>query len=305
MPRTRRISASKGAYRLTVTDPYRTACAVVVVVALAGCGSAHQGSAADPFANKIELAWLKKLGHIHGTLGHCLAELRHQVGPPPTLRLQRGYRLYERACRAGERGSGTQELFNAAFDSVTLGIAQPLPNASGSFVYATASRAVSQIALRRVQAKCWSKPNWARLVREHLAVTGGEQQGPPPKVAGFYADHVVQLAPATCSSLEQMTRTSEPQKQSGAVLLDWSQGLVTVAHEAVHAAGVSSDAAAECFAIQWIPATAATFGMRRAVGVELAHAAWKVYPREPSNYRSSACHRGGRLDLNLHSTVWD
>ena len=126
-----------------------------------------------------------------------------------------------------------------------------------------------------------------------------------PTTAGFYADHVVQLAPATCSSLEQMTRTSEPQKQSGAVLLDWSQGLVTVAHEAVHAAGVSSDAAAECFAIQWIPATAATFGMRRAVGVELAHAAWKVYPREPSNYRSSACHRGGRLDLNLHSTVWD
>lgn len=99
---------------------------------------------------------MKKFGNIHGTIGNCLAELHQQVGPPPTTRLEPAYHLFESVCRKAKRGRLRQATFDATYDATvrraTLGMTQPLPSGSGSFVYTAAGDAASQAAERPIEA---------------------------------------------------------------------------------------------------------------------------------------------------------
>jgi len=279
-------------------------CAVLVGV-IAACGGDHRNAA---FANGTELAWMKKFGDIQGTVANCLAELHHQVGPPPTMRLEPAYRLFENMCRVVKRERVRQATFDAMYAasirSATLGITQPLPSASGSFVYAAASTAASQAAHQRIEARCWSKADWAQLVSEHLALVGLRNQSADMESGFSGGSHAIELAPEICTHLQEMTHASDPEAASYDTLFDWSQAVITVAHEAFHSSGISSESTAECFAIQMVPKTAAALGMDSTVGDALARNAWYVYPTEPRKYQSAACHRGGVLDLGQSRTVW-
>lgn len=76
-------------------------------------------------------------------------------------------------------------------------------------------------------------------------------------------------------------------------------------HEAMHMAGNTSEAVAECYAMQHDAEMARLMGAAPADAQALAARYWRtVYPQMPSDYVSSACAAGGRLDLHLPDAPW-
>ena len=76
------------------------------------------------------------------------------------------------------------------------------------------------------------------------------------------------------------------------------QAVHTLAHEAVHLAGVRNEAEAECYGLQTVDLVAVRLGADRATARALADYAFaRLYPSLPPHYRTDACHDGGPLDL--------
>ena len=81
--------------------------------------------------------------------------------------------------------------------------------------------------------------------------------------------------------------------------------LHTLAHEAWHLAGVTSEALAECYSMQ----TAALVAERLGADPTAAQAAGRyayeqIWPNMPDEYRTSGCNDGGRYDLRPGTPVW-
>jgi hypothetical protein len=76
------------------------------------------------------------------------------------------------------------------------------------------------------------------------------------------------------------------------------QAVHTLAHEAVHLAGVRNEADAECYGLQTVDLVAVRLGADLATARALAdYAHARLYPSLPPHYRTDACRDGGPLDL--------
>jgi hypothetical protein len=76
-------------------------------------------------------------------------------------------------------------------------------------------------------------------------------------------------------------------------------------HESMHMAGLTSESAAECAAVQRDARTAQLLGATSAQGWRLARLYWQlVYPELPSDYQSPDCTPGGALDERLIDPPW-
>jgi len=76
-------------------------------------------------------------------------------------------------------------------------------------------------------------------------------------------------------------------------------------HEAMHMAGETGEAAAECQAVQRDARTAERLGATPAQARRLAETYYAaVFPRMPDEYRSEDCVPGGRLDEGLPTAPW-
>lgn len=76
-------------------------------------------------------------------------------------------------------------------------------------------------------------------------------------------------------------------------------------HESMHMRGETSEAVAECQAVQRDQTTATLLGANPQQALRLAKRYWKlVYPQMPDDYRTSDCAPGGKLDEQLASTPW-
>lgn len=76
------------------------------------------------------------------------------------------------------------------------------------------------------------------------------------------------------------------------------QAIHTLAHEAVHLAGVRDEAEAECYGLQTVDLVAVRLGADLATARSLADYAFtRLYPALPPHYRTDGCHDGGPLDL--------
>ena len=76
-------------------------------------------------------------------------------------------------------------------------------------------------------------------------------------------------------------------------------------HEAMHMRGETSEAVAECQAVQRDARTAVMLGASAEQGRALAVAYWHgVYPRLPDDYRTGECSPGGPLDEGLDTAPW-
>jgi hypothetical protein len=85
--------------------------------------------------------------------------------------------------------------------------------------------------------------------------------------------------------------------------LGWA--LHTLAHEAFHMRGVSSESQTECYAMQTTARVAVSLGIPAGRAAQLQRWVWsKGYPNEPSEYSTTSCHNGGPLDLHPVSPVW-
>jgi hypothetical protein len=76
-------------------------------------------------------------------------------------------------------------------------------------------------------------------------------------------------------------------------------------HEAMHMAGETSEARAECFAVQRDARLARALGDTPEQALALARQYWRtVYPQLPDDYRSGDCAPGGVLDQHLPDAPW-
>ena len=76
------------------------------------------------------------------------------------------------------------------------------------------------------------------------------------------------------------------------------QAVHTLAHEAVHLAGVRNEAEAECYGLQTVDLVAVRLGADLPTARALAdYALARLYPSLPPHYRTDACRDGGPLDL--------
>jgi len=74
--------------------------------------------------------------------------------------------------------------------------------------------------------------------------------------------------------------------------------LLVLAHEAYHTAGVTDEAAANCYALQGMAWTALELGAPRDEAELLARAMEELEPKQGSGYATAECRSGARLDLH-------
>jgi hypothetical protein len=76
-------------------------------------------------------------------------------------------------------------------------------------------------------------------------------------------------------------------------------------HEAMHMAGETSEARAECLAVQRDAQLARALGDSPEEALALARQYWRtVYPQLPDDYRTGDCAPGGALDQHLPDAPW-
>jgi len=113
-------------------------------------------------------------------------------------------------------------------------------------------------------------------------------------------EHATLIKHAQCGDLSAYLRSDKR-----APSLDQVVAVHVLTHEAQHMAGQTSEAAAECQAVQRDARTATLLGATTAEADELARRYWtEVYPRMGEDYRSADCAPGGALDEHLPDPPW-
>jgi hypothetical protein len=278
-----------------------------------------------------------RLEDLFQTILNCAPTYRSKVGDPPSDRLSRAGQLLEAACQKFAVGAdaGLQIVNGEQENSRRIYLAQwkttwkeakdlvksaaeelvdfqpantrELPVADGKTLDSRIEPFFGEVASglvgTDVEARCWSPVDWARLMREMKAFTGGRVH---PDTVGFtgFGDQRVNLAAEVCGGLVALAYgTRRPTE--GFEQLEIALGVAILMHEAHHADGVFNEAVTECLGMQEIRSAAQRLGADESYAGLLAETYWnELYPRVPRGYRSPECRDGGRLDQHLGSSVW-
>ena len=159
--------------------------------------------------------------------------------------------------------------------------------------------------------RCSSPAEWESEVKsDNRDSTGYVEQG---YVIG--GTTTMMLAPHVCFALDLLVRRDAPQVRLRCMqrelrdghaacppsLADVALAIVTLAHEAEHAAGITNEARAECYARQVARGVARDLGLPPAQATRVGrYAAQRM--TQPPEYRSKECRDGGKLDLDRSST---
>ena len=159
-------------------------------------------------------------------------------------------------------------------------------------------RVASEIAKRDVRVRCQG------LLGELLDI--GINAGTVQFDANGRPANVTHLTRGVCRGLRQFQRDARSSRldcvRAAAACpngtFELVQAVHTLAHEAVHLAGVRDEAEAECYGLQTVDLVAVRLGADLPTARALADYAFaRLYPALPSHYRTDACHDGGSLDL--------
>jgi hypothetical protein len=105
---------------------------------------------------------------------------------------------------------------------------------------------------------------------------------------------------AQCADLSQYLRSHGDHADDGQVV-----AVHVLTHEAMHMAGITDEARAECLAMQRDAKTARLLGASPQEAADLAGRYWReFYPRMSDDYRSADCRPGGALDQGLPDAPW-
>jgi hypothetical protein len=135
--------------------------------------------------------------------------------------------------------------------------------------------------------------------------------------AGRPPDHMF-LTRKICKALERFRRASSHPELDCLLSVDWSRWRVetdfhsacaerarpaaeainTLAHESMHLRGFLDEAQTECYAVQEDAWTVMRLGGTPEQGAAVARFMLAMQPALPSEYQSSDCRAGGRLDLH-------
>jgi hypothetical protein len=277
----------------------------VVAVLIATVGFRPQGAAlaagvrSGSWASPAELAWLGAAGRWETGVLRRLDRCGPLPGPAPTTRLEQARAAFMRACARLARDDvrGGTAAFRAANELLPPGEGRDLPVIAGashvSRIEPRFGRVASLLAGKEVEARCWSRRDWALLMREESTFTGGQLGAGTLGFAGIDGNRI-NLAPDVCAALV------EQQTDDYAL----ATALVTLSHEAQHSKGIAREAEAECYAIQVAQRAALHLGLRRSDAVSLVRVYWRHYAEELPAYRSADCRPHGSLDLRLTDSIW-
>ncbi|HVM18016.1 MAG TPA: hypothetical protein VM290_10590 [Gaiellaceae bacterium] len=289
--------------------------------ALRRIGSAHADD--DPSERTVE-----RVEEALETLRTCGDDLRETLARPPDARHRRTVQLLQQACRAFRAGAeadaralvaDTEALVSAArrWSEGTALLAQanralprplpidalPLPSVGAAVSFSRVepelTRAAREVLGRDAEARCWSEPDWKRLV-------AGQQDGGEGVIWAYAVIHTstVHLSPWVCDDLNALLYGgARPDDDDELLLL--AASVQTFAHEVLHLAEGSNEAVVECVAIQRVRPIAELLGLDEEEGARLAEAYWEeIYPDMPAEYRSDACRPGGPLDREPERDEW-
>jgi hypothetical protein len=103
-----------------------------------------------------------------------------------------------------------------------------------------------------------------------------------------------------CNDLDAYLDSSKEHPSAAQVL-----AVHVLAHESMHMSGTTTEAVAECHAMQHDAALAEDLGASPSAAHALAVRYWQtVYPEMPDTYVSNDCKPGGGLDLHLPDAPW-
>ena len=146
---------------------------------------------------------------------------------------------------------------------------------------------------------CWSPEDWTHLTGLYRELGANELSG----TFGFVSPphNVINLSPDVCRDLD---RVAHDGSRPASMIV--AKAIGTVAHEALHVAGVHDEGAAECYAIQLTPRTAIELGTDGAFAEKQQKLSWQFNSArvDGSHYASGDCHAGSSLDLGLGGTIW-
>jgi hypothetical protein len=97
---------------------------------------------------------------------------------------------------------------------------------------------------------------------------------------------------------DMCTKLGRLSRDHGAGGFAEAQAVEVLAHESFHLRGVKNEAAAECYALQFVARVARQLGATATNAEELYAFALEGYPRHPTQYLSRDCRPGGALDLD-------
>jgi hypothetical protein len=113
-------------------------------------------------------------------------------------------------------------------------------------------------------------------------------------------EHQTLIKRAQCSALSAYLHSDKVSPSRDQVI-----AVHVLSHEARHMAGITSEGAAECGAMQRDATAAELLGASEAQGLGLARDYWEVvYPLMSDDYRSADCRPGGPLDERLAAAPW-
>jgi hypothetical protein len=258
----------------------------------------------------------------------CERSLGVDVDDPPTKRLRETFDLLVEACREDaihaqamlqEIGGSADEdvtqlsstagdILNRAYESIErlLRANRPLPRIGGtsrrSRIEPDFSRVAEEIGLSPVEVRCWStrdwtatREEWGRYIRDSV------------ELAGFAHDpYRVSIAPEYCRRLVRFVHLGWRPLKDELEVDELADAVALLAHEIEHLSyPAASETETECRAVQDIRPLATGLGASPRYARRLANVYWtRVYPYQPSKYRSRLCRNGGPFDLDPESDVW-
>ena len=256
--------------------------------------------------------------HTLRALRNCRRNLRSIVGAPTIPELRAVYEVLARGCARDARlasvpgppGPDETDAFNEGKRLIEHGRAMlarrllvnrvTLPRQGGrsteSRIEPRFSRAASALVKDDVEVRCWSVPDWRRVVPEYVVFTGY----PESTSAGFASSGRANLNPGACKSLVALAYRRRP-----AANRDLADSVQLLAYTAERIAGPEQlSSQTQCYAMQDIRPLARSLGATRSLANRLTRTFWTdIYPTM-DEYRSPACRNGDEFDKNPSSNRW-
>ena len=166
-------------------------------------------------------------------------------------------------------------------------------------VIAEAGRHADGLALRDAIVICWSIDDWKRLATQ-FKQRGNHSVG---IARGFVRmpSNVINLSVQVCPRL---SRVPYEDHRLGTGIT--ATAISTLAHEAVHVAGIADEAVAECYALQLTEHVARQLGGDRAYASRMSELRANIHQEhwQGTDYDHPECRNNGRLDLGIDDAVW-
>ena len=281
----------------------------------AGCGGSEE-EAAPPARgaplSPAELGWVREysswtiavwdeeLGPEPGPalVRECRARLA-EVGDPPTERLEPAAARAADVCPLlGRRGSvrraldvveASDELVRPLFlDAQALRLRAGIT--SGSRADVDLSAVAAERAETAVEVRCWTPPDWRRVVREDNA--WADTSDDPAELYGWQDDDTarIHMRLDQCNELARLRR-EDVHERSHDRQVEAADSLGTLAHEIQHFLLPDGDEDdVECAALHTLASVASDLGAARGEADTLARVYREdVYPELPDEYTGGSC----------------